>query len=84
MTDKMREEFEAAFREKFGFGRLTASANADAHQMLKAAEWAWEASREALVIELPDKFDPNGGGDWAMWEELVVRSIEAAGLKVKP
>lgn len=49
MTDKMREEFEAAFREKFGFGRLTASANADAHQMLKAAEWAWDASHAALL-----------------------------------
>lgn len=52
MSELMREEFEAAFRKRFGFGRMTANANADADQMLKAAEWAWQASREALVIEL--------------------------------
>ncbi|MDH0797547.1 hypothetical protein [Pseudomonas carnis] len=100
MTDKMREEFEAAFREKFGFGRLTASANADAHQMLKAAEWAWEASRKALVIELPAE-NPLGSGPGDCGDgrpsfeqhcaaecNFILRdcreAIEAAGVKVKP
>ncbi|MBU4630050.1 hypothetical protein HRJ41_21500 [Pseudomonas sp. BF61] len=44
MNDKMKAEFDAAFVKKFGFGRMMASANADAHQMLNAAEWAWEAA----------------------------------------
>lgn len=44
MNDKMKSEFDAAFVKKFGFGRMMASANADAHQMLNAAEWAWEAA----------------------------------------
>lgn len=44
MNDKMKAEFDAAFVKKFGFGRMMASANADAHQMLNAAEWAWETA----------------------------------------
>ena len=66
MTEKMGEEFEAAFREKFGFGRLTASANADAHQMLKSAEWAWGAARSAIEAELREAYqkgwDASGEG----------------------
>ncbi|MDV9031349.1 hypothetical protein Q7C30_004410 [Pseudomonas sp. RAC1] len=46
-TNKMREQFEAAFVAKYGFGRLAASANADAHAMYEAAKWAWQASRAA-------------------------------------
>ncbi|KIC79395.1 hypothetical protein [Pseudomonas sp. C5pp] len=52
-ANKMRAEFEAAFVAKYGFGRLTASANADAHAIYEAAKWAWQASREAVVVELP-------------------------------
>lgn len=44
MNDKMKAEFDVAFVKKFGFGRMLASASADAHQMLNAAEWAWEAA----------------------------------------
>lgn len=44
-------DFIDAFRNKFGFGRMTASANADADQMLKSAEWAWHASRECIFSE---------------------------------
>lgn len=54
------------------------------HSVWAETDAAIRAMREELVIELPDKFDPNGGGDWAMWEDLVVSSIEAVGLKVKP
>lgn len=53
MSYLMPKEFYEAFRNHFGFGQLTASASSDAYQMLKAAEWAWQASREYLVIELP-------------------------------
>lgn len=93
MTDKMREEFEA-WQAKETPGADLAHVGAligegphrESYRNAYVAErWiGWKASREALVIELPDKFDPNGGGDWAMWEDLVVRSIESAGLKVKP
>lgn len=95
MTDKMREEFEAAFREKFGFGRLTASANTDAHQMLKAAEWAWGAARSAIEAELRGAYqkgwDASGEGwnaeypgDCHKKESWQIQREESLGLKVKP
>lgn len=47
-TDKTQAEFEAAFVKRYGFGRLTASASADAYAMYQSAWWAWQASREAM------------------------------------
>lgn len=93
MSDLMPKEFYEAFRKHFGFSQLTASASADAYQMLKAAEWAWQASRECLVIELPKP------GSDCYWEESVgdedayfdcgkynqdfIEAIHAAGVKTK-
>lgn len=71
MNDKMLEECRAHWE----------AAKPDA---VFADYWeGWQASRESLVIELPDYFDPNGSGDRALWEDLVIEAIEAAGLKVK-
>lgn len=74
-TNKMREQFEAAFVAKYGFGRLAASANADAHAIYEAAKWAWQASREAVSVELPNHFRPS--------KQDVIAAIEAQGLKVE-
>ncbi|POG01248.1 hypothetical protein BGP84_01135 [Pseudomonas putida] len=54
MPEGMKSEFLAAFRAEFGFGEMTATANDDAAAMLKAAAWAWHASRAAVVVELPN------------------------------
>ena len=51
MTETMKAEFMDAFRAKFGFGEMTASASADAHAMLNAAAWAWQAAREVPTLE---------------------------------
>lgn len=53
MTEAMKAEFLGAFRAHFGFGEMTATANDDAASMLKAAAWAWQASRSGVVVELP-------------------------------
>lgn len=82
--EKSRAEFEAAFREKYGFGAMTASANADAHQMFYAAEWAWQASRAALVVELPPFMDEDEDWPSDCWNNAVThcaRSMHAAGIK---
>ena len=63
MSDLTEKEFEAAFRKEFGFGRLAASAIPDAQQMMRAAWWAWQASRECLVIELPEPRVARGYGE---------------------
>lgn len=80
----MREEFIEAFVKQFGFGRMAASSNPDAAGMLACAEWAWFASRELLVIDLPDYLDTDKLGFPAYDADAVDAAIEAAGLKVKP
>ncbi|WP_201284507.1 hypothetical protein [Enterobacter roggenkampii] len=44
---------------------------------------AWQASRAAIEIELPEWFSPNDCGDRAMWSDAVEKAILAAGIKVK-
>ena len=46
---------------------------------------AWQASRAAIEIKLPRTkyYGDHWSGDWALDPELVVDSIDEAGLKVK-
>lgn len=88
-TNKMFAEFEAAFVAKYGFGRLAASANADAHAMYEAAKWAWQASRSTIEVNLPAERrirhmptpDENSSYNEAL--ENCRDAIEAQGLKVE-
>lgn len=87
--DKSREQFEAAIKQKFGdlIDRRVCK-NSDGEYMawdMQVAWWAWQASREAVEIELDDKvmvedeFDK--GHNCAI--DYCAESIRAAGLKVK-
>ncbi|WP_199884917.1 hypothetical protein [Pseudomonas bohemica] len=57
--EKMREEFESAWRLRypdhgeFAFKRSHIEPESYVATRLKDAWWAWQASRAALVIELP-------------------------------
>jgi hypothetical protein len=51
--------------------------------MTTAAADGFRDGQASVVVALPDKFDPDGGGSWAMWEDLVVKAIIAAGGSVK-
>ena len=92
MSDKSREEFESWYLKKYfeggkqcGLEWLSTDVCGSYRYERPGIQWEiWQASRAALEIELPDNFDPDGGGQWAMWQDLVVRSIEDAGVKVKP
>lgn len=44
---------------------------------------AWQASRAAIEIELPEWFSPHDCGDKVMWSDAVEQAIRAAGIKVK-
>lgn len=87
IEEKRREAFEAAFVKKHGFGRLTASASADAHAMYESALWAWNAALDSVVIELPNDIEPSevaGLDDRPLMNAAAVQhAIESAGLKVK-
>lgn len=91
LVEQRRAEFEEAYHEQFG--RLPQNWNDalgkyfDAHA--QGAWWAWQASRDAVVIELPEKCefaDPEGPYHKGYRQGIrsMVDSIEAAGLKVAP
>lgn len=69
MSDKMREEFEAAYmRDLVGSSAEDASlwlergSDGDYRSFqARGAWWGFKVSRESLVIELPEK-DPSGSG----------------------
>lgn len=98
--EKMREEFEAwvnfrALDTPMGFyPRLLHRSRLD--EDIYTTSWVdsawegWQASRAALLIELPVKGNPRPENE-VSWHnirnqtiEACARSIEAAGVKVKP
>jgi hypothetical protein len=95
IKDKLREELEAAyveglvlrcgegFRDTALYSLSEKKPNGDyQHYTDGIAWWAWQASRETLVIELPKAWQTNVG---AMLTPNGVRfAIEAASLKVAP
>lgn len=58
--------------------------------LIQSAWWAWNASREALVVELPIGYDPErakGDPDMLNVNDTIQEcrhAIEAQGLKVAP
>ena len=44
---------------------------------------AWQASREAMVVDLPEFWDCGAGG-LVIGKDELIPALEAAGLKVKP
>lgn len=92
-TEKMREEFEAAYVEglvaRCGEGfRSTAEYSLEQRrpdgEYLNypdfIAWWAWQASRAAIEVELPDPRDTLVGP--TLYAQFKA-SVEGAGLKVK-
>lgn len=82
--DESRKQFEWWFSDQ---GRhLYAVEKSNGDYLLASAEssWAaWQASRAAIEIELPEWFSPHDCGDRAMWSDAVEKAIRAAGIKVK-
>ena len=79
-TDKARAEFEAwwdrqAFREAYLDWKL--------EEIKQQYRDVWLASRAALVIDLPERFDKYDSGDWTYWADGVDAAIEAAGVTVR-
>lgn len=89
------EEFKAWFAKHFPKAQQSAEQGAvSALEMRSVASISWKASREALVIELPNRFaekyqdyydDVEGGCfNEARYINDLTAAIEAAGVKVKP
>ncbi|HDS1791446.1 hypothetical protein NPS34_25810 [Pseudomonas putida] len=90
-ANKMREQFEARFVEEYvrvlgeGARELAAHTLAANPPLVSMSWWAWQASREAVLVTLPKitghEYDPLAGADY---REGCREAIEAQGLKVAP
>lgn len=97
-TNKMREQFEAWHSGKYGWPLRNYAYYWDGtcyeDEEFQLAWDSWQASREALVVELPNRaseaycehFDDVEGGSFneAAYIRDVRKAIEAQGLKVAP
>lgn len=85
MPAEMEAQFDAAFRAKFGCGiaDVAAAQHEDSMALMGAAMWAWQASREAVVVELP-RFDDYPASIERDMRESLRAAIEAQGLRVTP
>ncbi|MNE57882.1 hypothetical protein D3C80_1528720 [compost metagenome] len=87
-TNKMRAEFEAGWRARYpahgdiALKRSGLDPEDYCNTRVKDAWWAWKASREAVVVELPVEWVTNVGT--MLPPPGVRKAIEAQGLKVKP
>lgn len=93
MPAEMEAQFDAAFRAKFrcGIAEVVAAQHEDSMALMGAAMWAWQASREAVVVELPDSIVgarryQHAEAAFAHKEGIddCREAIEAQGLKVAP
>ena len=93
-TNKMREQFEAALVKQAaedGFAKPILRRNKNNGDYVdpfeQAAWWGWQASREAVVVELPPKWSDEANSNKQAWDcgiEDARMAIEAQGLKVAP
>ncbi|MEE5088426.1 hypothetical protein V2J74_27100 [Pseudomonas alliivorans] len=82
--EKVREEYEAWVLREYPNQHMGRFATGEYHSTVIEHCWqAWQASREAQVIELPDQYKYADPGE-AVHVIIDCRSaIEAAGVKVK-
>lgn len=88
--EKMREEFEAWIKSRNATASLAICTHEEGfrfsvgeykNEIVHISWIAWQASRESLVIELPESY--MDGICESMEADDVRKAIEAAGLKVK-
>ncbi|MCE0999994.1 hypothetical protein [Pseudomonas sp. NMI1173_11] len=86
MRDLSREQFEAWYLETHCGGPDRVKTCSNDHNTYyytdTQTKWvAWQASRESVVIDLPDPNEVHDSGDYCA---EAIDAIEAQGLKVKP
>jgi hypothetical protein len=85
MNDQMRAEFEASVTERYGkqhAGAFDRFIDGDYKRpSIANLWWAWQASRAAIVVELPQAFE---GDDFKMYDGAeLIAAIQSAGVSVK-
>ncbi len=76
----IREEFEAWVLREYPNQHMGQFANGECHSTTIQHCWlSWQASRESLVVELPDE-EPG----YMYYAPHMVAALEAAGVRIKP
>ncbi|WJO34803.1 hypothetical protein [Pseudomonas monteilii] len=82
-TNKMREQFEVWVLENYPGNHMGRFATGEYHGVYTELAWkAWQASREAVTVELPQQSGANR--DWNQAIRYCQQAVEAHGLKVQP
>lgn len=92
-TEQMRQEFEALYAQEISSDlevitpqdiKKVRDADSYSVPILAGSWWAWQASRAALVVDLPkaDFFPHPEAAAWAISE--CREALKAAGLELKP
>lgn len=85
MTDKIREEFEASVLNEYPNQNMGKFTNGEYQSTtIEHCWWAWQKSREVLVIELPYHYEYDSPGEVIPVLKDCRAAIEAAGVKVAP
>ena len=92
MSDKSREDFEAWYLAEYFEGDKdcglewlsTEPCGSYRYERPSTQGKVWKASRESIVIELPESWRSAGSKHELMHKRDTVSAIEAAGVKVKP
>ncbi|WP_139197711.1 hypothetical protein [Pseudomonas sp. NFACC05-1] len=89
MSEQMREEFEKSPRFRgMDFTRSATHPEYYESPYANGAWDGWQASRAALVVELPSRVDAKPyacyEGGWNDMHDEAREAIEAAGVRVKP
>lgn len=81
----VREQFEAAVLNEYPNQNMGKFATGEYQSTtIEHCWWAWQASRAAVVVNLPKTIHAGGPDDDIYWPQDVRAAIEAAGVKVAP
>lgn len=78
--DESRKQFEEWFKNKY---HVSSDVMKIMHIKVEIAWGAWQASRAAIEIELPESFTMHSGRTPYLYVSEVQSAIRAAGFKVK-
>lgn len=78
--DESRKQFEEWFKNKY---HVSSDVMKIMHIKVEIAWEAWQASRAAIEIELPESFTMHSGRSPYLYVSEVQSAIRAAGIKVK-
>lgn len=84
MESKSREQFEDELVKWWpqAEGNMVRDGDDYANHFMNYAWWGWQASRAALVVELPDGCEFGVGSSW-IYSGNVSETLRAAGITVK-